>query len=156
MAGATLAIERFADRLVQGVRAEVGPNRFAEAIGIRLPDDPAKVEASAVDRKVALAAVALATATQNYDNPFSEPVTKKLIVEANGNPAITHVAVSLWSEADTYREWHGSNPNTRPRGMSAVWRAVIERPPSRSDVLASIANSASAGGYSGSASARRS
>jgi len=147
MAGATGVIERLADRLVQGVKAQAGPNRFAEAIGIQLPDDPAKTEALSVDRKAALAAVALAAAAHGYDDPFNEPLAKKLIAAAGGDPSIAVLAVILWSDADTYSDWDGDNPNTRPRGLKAVWRAVIEQPPSGTEVLASVANSASADGY---------
>jgi hypothetical protein len=148
LAGASPVIEANASRITQAVR-DKGRNAesFGRMMGIQLPPDPAALQAQAADSRVLLAAIALAAASLTHDDPFEETLAKTLSERAKGDPAVAQIAVKLRRDADTYQQWAGNILNTRPRGMPAIWRAVIAQPSADSVLLAALASEAGAYGY---------
>lgn len=142
-AGATSLIEANSADLVAAARAF----RFPAPVP---SGNEGRAQLRAASDSVILAAIALAVAAQNDDDPFSDPVAKQYIAAAGGTREIAQVATILWDDAN-FGAWE--DELVRPRGLKAIWQAVAASPPEEPALLNDIAARALRWGYPDEASA---
>ena len=129
--------------LADGSRSKVrGSSRFLEAMGVNLPPDQSEVSLRSAQDDLLVAAIALAAAAQNVDDPFADPTVKHLMSVAKNDAAIAQMTAMIWYEIPLANDPWSSDATIRPRGMNKVWDAIIASPPSDVHILIELGNDA--------------
>ena len=146
--GSVELVEAHPATMIQGARSVgAGSEEVARWMGLSLPPEPARVEASRRGAAVVLAAVALAAAAQRTDDPMHDPIARRLIKTARADPAIERIAVGLWDDLAGSPETWPSADWLRPRGLSKVWDEIVANPPADSEAVAELGTTAAWSGF---------
>lgn len=134
---------RSKDLVLAAVETISSDDSIFKQLGIDFTQDAIQKEIGKSESSVILAAVALASAAQISDDPFSHPIVEELVAKANDSSAISVLAAKFWLELDVYGIW--SSIVTRPPGLHKIWEKIVADPNLDEATLVELANS---GGFS--------
>lgn len=105
--------------------------------GRRYPGSEQLRAATATD---VAAAIAVATAAQVVDDPFTHVDVLPLLLQARHKTEVAQIATMIWEERDAAYLWR--NASIRPRGIGTIWRVAASAPPTDVELLAELADRA--------------